>query len=29
MKHCVICGEDYSEEKDPYHLENCRDAQKP
>ncbi len=29
MKFCNLCGEMYSEEKDPYHLEGCRDAGKP
>lgn len=28
-KFCQMCREQYDEEKDPYHLENCRDAQKP
>ncbi len=29
MKYCHLCGEQYDEEKDPYHLEACREAQKP
>ena len=26
---CPICGELYDPEKDPYHLEACREAMKP
>lgn len=26
---CPICGEQYDDDKDPYHLENCRDSIKP
>lgn len=28
-KRCVLCGEDYDDSLDPYHLEACRDARKP
>ncbi len=26
---CPVCGESYETEKDPYHLENCREAMRP
>ncbi len=29
VKFCQMCLENYDELKDPYHLENCRDARKP
>lgn len=28
-KRCVLCGEQYDEEKDPYHVEACRESSKP
>lgn len=28
-KYCPMCQERYDEEKDPNHLEGCRDACKP
>lgn len=28
-KYCVLCHENYDEEKDPYHVDACRDALKP
>ena len=28
-KHCHICGERYDPDVDEYHLENCRDRNKP
>lgn len=29
MKNCPMCHERYDEEKDPYHLDACRDARIP
>ena len=26
---CMMCGERFDEQKDPNHLEACRDARKP
>jgi hypothetical protein len=28
-KKCLICGERYDEQKDPWHLDQCRDSVKP
>ncbi|MDD5301527.1 MAG: hypothetical protein PHS14_00345 [Elusimicrobia bacterium] len=28
-KYCPMCLERYDEQKDPNHLEGCRDARKP
>ncbi len=29
FRHCALCGENYSDVKDPYHRQACLEARKP